>query len=218
MKKTPDLPADIRRSLEDLRHLRRLVDEGGNSALFRQVSRSISGLFLLMGVASIVIGVGMQLIYDYAPAVIAGLQKSTVLWIVGLLALAVFTTLKSIGIARAAHKEGYSLLGVIGRMLRGEYLRLLPFAVVAALGAVLLARSGLERYLFGFLSAAAAAMLVGFTTIVRLRSLLVLGLCILALSLPATFVLHGYPFYKIAACWGLPLVVFGLIDDDPATG
>lgn len=209
------LPRDVRESIEDLRHIRRLVDKSGKSALFRKVSHEISHLFLIMGIAAVVIGVGMQLILDYAPPVIAGLEKPTVLWIVGGLAIAVFTAIKSLGIARAARREGYSLFGVIGQMMRADYLRLVPFAVVGALGTVLLARGGQGDYIFGFLSAAAAAMLIAFTSIVRLRSVLVLGVSALILALPATFLLHDYPFYKIAVCWGLPLIAFSRVDDGP---
>lgn len=201
-----NLSDEVQRSLDDLRHIRRLVDESQKNRLFINISRSIGGYFRLMGWVTLIVGVGLQLIMSYAPETIAGLSRAAVLWIIGGLALLFLVVLKNLAVARAGRRYGFTLGRVFDEIFQSDYLRLVPAALLVALGAVLLGRAGETHYLLGFISAGAAVMMIAFTSIVRLRWMLILGLSAFILSLPATFLFPEYPFYKIAVCWGVPLI------------
>ncbi len=207
------LPADAKQAIEDLRRIRKLVENTRVSAFIKHLISTLRPLMALLGVLLAAALVGMQLLLDLGPATILGMGKTTALWVIGAVITVLMAAGKTIAFGIIGRREGYSLGRVIAELYTGDYFKVaLLWIPVGAAGAAALILTGAGEATVGFISACLAGAIASVgLTVIPIRNFVVLGLGALVLGIAAMFLLPGYPFLKIAVIWGLPLIAAGLV-------
>jgi hypothetical protein len=206
-----NFPEEVVAALEDLRRIREAIDAAQATHPMRLVARPWLTYAAVVGVVVVAFSVGAQLLLDRGEPVL-GFMPSTIVWVLGALLLVIAQVAKLAVIGQASQRAGYNLTEVILATYKPDYLRILiPGVLTIALGSVALAYLGGDAMIVGFAIATFGALVIPLASTIALNELGVVGALMFLLGAIAMFAIPEWPFYTLAATWGVALIVGGLV-------
>ncbi len=211
--KTQKLEAteDLQAALKDIRLIRELVDRTRESHPIRLILRPHLNLFIISGPIMAIYGIGSQLILDAAEVTIWGLPKNILLLIMGGMTALLFGVLHAVLLYPIFKKKGaHEYFRIIRKGYYVDYSRIvLPISSLAGAACLIAVLPGNPHQIVGLVTAAVGAIWIAMPLALPLPEISRGGVFFLITGIIAIFVWPEYPFFKLAAIWGLGLVGIG---------
>jgi len=207
LEETPDL----RTALEDVHRIRELVDRTRGSHPIRQILRPLLIMSIIIGPIMAIYGIASQLILDAARVTIWGMSKTTFLWIMGGAMGLLIGSLKTMLPFATLPRGDQEYSRILKKIFTLDYGRIiLPILSLAGAACLLAIQAGSPHQVFGLVTAAIGAIWIAAPLAFPLPEVSRGGVFLLIGGIVALFVWPEYPFFKLAAIWGLALVGIGL--------
>ena len=208
-KAQPPSLQEVQSALDDVQRIRDLLDSSHRDHPLRRIFRPLTLLGFFFGPLVIGFGIWMQWVYGSGRAEILGFDRTTVLWLLGGSAMLLTGVAKLVIFRFGAVREGFGLAGFFRRVYSLGYLRILvAIASVVGVSCVVVAELGRPDMIVGLITLGFGALLIALPVVLPLPETSSLGVFFLVGGALAVFLLPAYPFYKVAALWG---VGFGVI-------
>ncbi len=206
-----NLPEELRAALEDVRQIRELVDRSRENHPIRFLLRPHIYLSLLGAPLIAIYGIVSQMVLDSEKVIVMGLQKNTLLWLLTLAILLVFSGLKGLITLLAVRREEKELSRICREIVGGDYFRIYgPIFVLTAAACIAMFQLGSSQQIVGLICMAVGAIWIAAPLAIPIPEVRGVGVFFLVTGFIAMFVLPDFPFYKLAAIWVVGLLALGI--------
>ncbi len=201
---------DLQDAIEDIRLIRELVDRTRGSHPIRQILRPHLNFFMIIGPIMAIYGIGSQLILDAANVIILGLPKNIILLIIGGITALLLSILKVALFSPIFGFDAHEYIRNWRKVVTVDYFRIvLPISSLAGAACLIAIITGNPHQIVGLITAAIGAIWIAMPLALPLPEISRGGVFLLITGIIAIFVWPEYPFFKLAAIWGLGFVGIG---------
>ncbi len=201
---------DLQAALKDIRLIRELVDRTRGSHPIRQILRPHLIIYILSGPIMAIYGIGSQLILNAEKVTIWGLSKTILLLIIGGITALLIFVLHVVLLSPIFENNAYKFFRILKKINAIDYSRIvLPISSLTGAACLIAIITGNPHQIAGLITAAIGAIYIAMPLALPLPEVSRGGVFLLVTGIMAIFVWPEYPFFKLAAIWGLGLVGIG---------